>query len=143
MGLVGQKEVAASEARVGDEDVKVVQTEGSISILDKIEGVKDEKNDLYVLHFTCSKCGTRSIRSFTKHSYHKGVVLVRCGGCQNVHLVADNLGWFAEEPVNVETLHKEGEVKKVHDPVAIAKFLNHAFEEDRQKEAKRKQTEQK
>ena len=89
--------------------------------------MKDPKNELYVLHFTCSKCNTRSIRSFTKHSYSKGVVLVRCGGCQNIHLVADNLGWFSDEPINIETLH-EGQVNKVHDPVAIAKFLNHAFD---------------
>ena len=74
--------------------------------------------------FTCGRCNTKSLRSFTKNAYHKGVVLVRCDGCDNVHLVADNLGWFDDEPNNIETM---GEVKKVHDPVAIVKFLQTAL----------------
>jgi protein import protein ZIM17 len=77
------------------------QTKGGISILDKVQGVKAENGELYVLKFTCNKCQTTSIRSFTKHAYKNGVVLVRCGGCENIHLVADNLGWFYDNPVNV------------------------------------------
>ncbi|KAG2434843.1 hypothetical protein HXX76_007728 [Chlamydomonas incerta] len=48
--------------------------------------------------FTCTKCDTRSTKAFSKQSYQKGVVLVRCPGCQKLHLVADHLGWFGEEP---------------------------------------------
>lgn len=51
--------------------------------------------------FTCKKCNTKAIRSFTKNAYHNGVVLIRCEGCQNVHLVADNLGWFDDQPKNL------------------------------------------
>lgn len=76
--------------------------------------------------FTCKKCNTKAIRSFTKNAYHNGVVLIRCEGCQNVHLVADNLGWFDDQPKNLENLG-EGKVQKVHDPVAIAKFIKAAF----------------
>lgn len=32
------------------------------------------------------------------------MVIIRCEGCQNLHLVADNLGWFEEGGVNIEDL---------------------------------------
>jgi protein import protein ZIM17 len=66
-----------------------------------VPGVKAESGELYILKFTCTVCDTQSMRSFTKHSYQKGVVMVRCGGCERIHLVADNLGWFQDTPVNV------------------------------------------
>lgn len=56
--------------------------------------------------FTCGKCEAKQIKSFTKNAYHKGVVLVRCVSCDNIHLVADNLKWFEDTPVNVETMYK-------------------------------------
>mmetsp|Transcript_29659 Transcript_29659/g.54391 ORF Transcript_29659/g.54391 Transcript_29659/m.54391 type:complete len:350 (-) Transcript_29659:100-1149(-) len=47
--------------------------------------------------FTCAKCETRSVRTFSRHSYEKGLVLVRCPGCRSLHLIADHLGWFDDD----------------------------------------------
>lgn len=52
--------------------------------------------------FTCNKCQTRSFKTFSKHSYEKGVVIVDCDGCKSHHLMADHLGWFQDETKNVE-----------------------------------------
>jgi len=56
---------------------------------------------------TCTKCETRSSHKFTTHSYEKGVVLIRCPGCRNLHLIADNLGWFDDARVNIVDIMKE------------------------------------
>jgi hypothetical protein len=74
-------DIKVSCEAVGDEEVEVVKTTGAVSIMDRVPGVKADNGEMYVLSFTCTKCETKSIRSFTKHAYHKGVVLVRCGGC--------------------------------------------------------------
>ena len=68
-----------------------------------------------MMAYTCAvkDCDTKQARTFTKKSYEEGVVLVRCEGCNNLHLVADNLGWFEDDGVNrgrsitVESLLKE------------------------------------
>ena len=56
------------------------------------------------MFYTCKKCDTKQSRTFSKTSYHQGVVIIRCEGCQNLHLIADNLGWFEEGKVNIEDL---------------------------------------
>ena len=65
-----------------------------------------KKQARMAITFTCTVCDERSTKTFTKHSYTKGVVLIKCPGCQNLHLIADNLGWFAQDgaKINIEDM---------------------------------------
>lgn len=47
------------------------------------------------IQFTCKVCDHRQTKTFTKHAYEKGIVIVECDGCKNRHLIADNLSWFS------------------------------------------------
>ncbi|EEF31447.1 uncharacterized protein LOC8268559 [Ricinus communis] len=58
------------------------------------------RHDLAMI-FTCKVCETRSVKTICRESYEKGVVVARCGGCNNLHLIADRLGWFGE-PGSIE-----------------------------------------
>jgi hypothetical protein len=45
----------------------------------------------------------------SKHAYEKGVVLIKCDGCKNLHLMADHLGWFdttQKKPGTIEDIMK-------------------------------------
>ena len=73
----------------------------------KIKGNRRNKEGLLLMMFTCNVCETKAARTFSKDAYNKGVVLIRCEGCDNLHLIADNLGWFRDENVNIEDIMKE------------------------------------
>jgi len=60
--------------------------------------------------YTCGKCEHKQARTFSRHSYEKGVVLIRCENCDSLHLVADNLGWFEDDSINIEEImRRKGE----------------------------------
>ncbi|XP_013417310.1 DNL-type zinc finger protein [Lingula anatina] len=66
--------------------------------------------------FTCKVCSTRAAKTFSKLAYEKGIVIIRCPGCESLHLIADNLGWFKHfEHRNVEEMlaARGEEVKKM------------------------------
>jgi hypothetical protein len=78
--------------------------------------LKFEK-EMYIV-FTCKVCETRSVKGFSKNAYNSGVVLCRCPGCQNLHLIADNLRYFGEQKNIQEILEAQGradEVKTITD----------------------------
>lgn len=61
------------------------------------------------LVFTCRVCKTRAARQFSHHAYTKGIVILQCPGCDNNHLIADNLGWFDKGRNIEEIMQKKGE----------------------------------
>ena len=81
--------------------------------------------------FTCTKCDTKQARTFNKDSYTKGVVLLRCGGCDNLHLIADNLGWFEDGKTNIQDIMKaKGDLVKTNiDDNSIEFEINYPEEE--------------
>ncbi|KAJ4778462.1 DNL-type zinc finger protein [Rhynchospora pubera] len=63
--------------------------------------------------FTCKVCETRSMKTASRESYETGVVVARCPGCNNLHSIADRLGWFGETGSVEDFLAAKGEdVKK-------------------------------
>jgi hypothetical protein len=80
------------------------------------EGVSDEPlpgarhgGEKFAMLMTCTVCETRSAKVVTKQAYYEGVVLARCPGCENLHLIADRMGWFEDGGVDVQQLlEREG-----------------------------------
>lgn len=69
-----------------------------------VPGATLSQTDKMVILYTCRVCDTRSARTISKPSYQSGVVLVRCPGCNKLHLIADRLGFFGDESADVESL---------------------------------------
>jgi len=91
-----------------------------------VKGATLGDTNRYVLMCTCNVCQNKIIKTFTKKAYHNGVVIVVCEKCDNNHLIADNLGWFRDKPVNIESLAEEkgDSVTRIYPDNNMKKILN-------------------
>lgn len=70
-------------------------------------GVAVDPNARFIVLYTCKVCETRSAKSVSRQAYTEGVVLIRCDGCQKLHLFADHLKWFDDQAIDIETIMRE------------------------------------
>uniref|UniRef100_A0ACD5ZEU6 Uncharacterized protein n=1 Tax=Avena sativa TaxID=4498 RepID=A0ACD5ZEU6_AVESA len=90
----------------------VTVAESSFKVRDASSLKISPRHDLAMI-FTCKVCDTRSMKMASRESYESGVVVARCGGCNNLHLMADRLGWFGQPGSIEDFLAEKGEeVKK-------------------------------
>ncbi|KAG9412442.1 hypothetical protein AC1031_015356 [Aphanomyces cochlioides] len=85
-----------------------------------VPGATLTKGEKFVMVYTCTVCDTRAAKTISKHAYFNGVVLIRCPTCQNLHLVADRLGWFEDGGYDIQKiLAEKGENARVvtHDDI--------------------------
>lgn len=73
-----------------------------------------------MIGFTCNVCSTRSHKFMSKKAYNHGVVIVKCDGCSNLHLIADHLQWFDTTKNATGTI--EDIMKKKGETVTKLKF---------------------
>lgn len=98
-------EFSSDDSKLVSNSVEVLESSASDNSVEykALSNLKTSKRHDLAMVFTCKVCETRSVKTVCRESYEKGVVVVRCGGCSNLHLIADRLGWFGE-PGSVEDL---------------------------------------
>lgn len=102
---------------LSDEALASVTADSLSGSFTDVPGTTNTKSKTLAIIYTCKVCDTRSAKQFTEHSYRHGVVLVRCPGCQNLHLIADRLGWFEDQDDDGEGWDVEKALSKAGENV--------------------------
>lgn len=78
------------------------------------------------IQFTCTVCGTKNNKYFSRLAYTKGTVIIQCDGCRNHHVIADNLGWIQkmEGRRNIEEVLKDKGIKIKRGSIGNVKLMN-------------------
>jgi len=80
-------------------DTSLKKMNKNLSLSDISNGIKISDETIasrkFQLQYTCKICDTRNSIKVTRIAYRKGIVIARCKGCDNKHLIADNLNWLS------------------------------------------------
>lgn len=90
--ILYQADIISSEALSSDSIKNQSYCSEKVPLVENIGKIQPKLS----LGFTCKVCDKRNTKFISKQAYEKGVVIVKCGGCGNHHLIADNLGWWPD-----------------------------------------------
>jgi|EP00945_MAST-04E_sp_MAST-4E-sp1_P002677 protein import protein ZIM17 len=102
-----------SKGKNGEDVLGEVSDEDKERLLNLV-GVEHGDDKLAIL-FTCNVCETRSGKKISRQAYDNGVVIARCPGCDNLHLIADRLDYFGDDWDIEKVMEKHGDSINVID----------------------------
>jgi protein import protein ZIM17 len=106
-----------SDSSIMDDEISTLTSSGKpYAPPISIPGAQKGGKKLAII-FTCTVCDTRAAKQFTENAYLNGVVIVTCPGCQNKHLIADNLGFFEDQEEGGWNIEKA--MAKMGQPVKL------------------------
>ncbi|KAI3955108.1 hypothetical protein MKW92_034557 [Papaver armeniacum] len=107
------KKVAVEVEEEQNNSIKAIDVDQSTSLKYSVtSSMKTSARHDLAMDFTCKVCETRSVKTAIRESYDKGVVIVRCDGCNNYH----QLRFFGEPGSMDEFLAARGEEFKKGSP---------------------------
>ncbi|KAL7552621.1 hypothetical protein ACHAWF_017608 [Thalassiosira exigua] len=116
-GNASQTALENADVAQSSAEVEAADTRELVDSFTDVPGATNTKQKTLAIIYTCKVCNTRSAKQFTEHAYKHGVVLVRCPGCQNLHLIADRLGWFEDAGKDGRGWDVEGALAKAGENV--------------------------